>query len=414
MTRTTHLIALVCLLSAVAAVPMRQSQLLSAVQRQYEATRSSKESGYLQELENDAGGQESDSPKESVDAERSVSSPSVGSRELPLPPVVPLANLRKNKMLGYFGLYSPAALSAAAAAAYAQPYGYPLYHSMLDYYDDYLPVDNYPSLNMLANMQTYPQNVYANMANGLGSYQTMSNLSPNLQQQLNSLVQQQQQQQQQQQLQQQQSQQQQQVPNAQLASLAGLDANAASLGSFQSLAASFAAGNENFQGLDDEDILSRHSQAGRRRPSVKNSPIYYIRLPPTPYMFVPGVGYISQPPTIQPMAAPVPQYPQLAPPPPVTMSPFYQLPINFVSNGKPSGIYQWNGAAAAPAVPPQPTFALPYPRPQRPAFAPSPFIQDSKITHLKGPFLFNGRPEEIFLLQNTFNPLFQSPLNSYY
>ncbi|XP_035897425.1 AF4/FMR2 family member lilli [Anopheles stephensi] len=413
MTQTSHLIVLVCLVTAVAAIPVRQSQLLSAmqnVQRQYDERSGKEAAGYLQELETEAVDQEPDSGKasSSPDAEQS----SAGSRrEGTIPTAIPLPNLRKNKMLGYFGMYSPAALSAAAAAAYAQPYGYPLYHSMLDYYDDYLPVDNYPSLNMLANMQTYPQNVYANMANGLGSYQTMSNLSPNLQQQLNSLVQQQQQQQQQVQ---QQQQQQQQSSNPQLANLAGLDANAASLGSFQSLAASFAAGNDNFQGLEDEDILSRHSQAGRRRPAVKNSPIYYIRLPPTPYMFVPGVGYISQPPTIQPMAAPVPQYPQLAPPPPVTMSPFYQLPINFVSNGKPSGIYQWNGAPAAPAAPPQPTFALPYPRPQRPAFAPSPFIQDSKITHLKGPFLFNGRPEEIFLLQNTFNPLFQSPLNSYY
>ncbi|XP_053659431.1 uncharacterized protein LOC128708477 [Anopheles marshallii] len=404
MTQTSHLIALFCLVSAVAAIPVRQSHLLSAMQnmqRQYDARTGKGSADYLQELEGEAAGQQADSGKASPDVDQS-SSASAGSPE-PLPTAVPVPNLRKNKMLGYFGLYSPAALSAAAAAAYAQPYGYPLYHSMLDYYDDYLPVDNYPSLNMLANMQTYPQNVYANMANGLGSYQTMSNLSPNLQQQLNSLVQQQQQQQQQQQ-----------SANPQLANLAGLDANAASLGSFQSLAASFAAGNDNFQGLEDEDILSRHSQAGRRRPTVKNSPIYYIRLPPTPYMFVPGVGYISQPPTIQPMAAPVPQYPQLAPPPPVTMSPFYQLPINFVSNGKPSGIYQWNGAPAAPAAPPQPTFALPYPRPQRPAFAPSPFIQDSKITHLKGPFLFNGRPEEIFLLQNAFNPLFQSPLNSYY
>uniref|UniRef100_A0A8W7Q3K5 Uncharacterized protein n=1 Tax=Anopheles coluzzii TaxID=1518534 RepID=A0A8W7Q3K5_ANOCL len=413
MTQTSRLIVLVCLLSTVAAIPVRQSQLLSAMQRQYEA-RAAKEAGYLQELEAEPTGQEPESGKVSSNGEAEQSSTADSNIREPLLPItLPLPNLRKNKMLGYFGLYSPAALSAAAAAAYAQPYGYPLYHSMLDYYDDYLPVDNYPSLNMLANMQTYPQNVYANMANGMGSYQTMSNLSPNLQQQLNSLVQQQQQQQQQI-GQQQQQQQQQQATNPQLANLAGLDANAAALGSFQSLAASFAAGNDNFQSLDDEDILSRHSQAGRRRPAVKNSPIYYIRLPPTPYMFVPGVGYISQPPTIQPMAAPVPQYPQLAPPPPVTMSPFYQLPINFVSNGKPSGIYQWNGAPAAPAVPPQPAFALPYPRPQRPAFAPSPFIQDSKITHLKGPFLFNGRPEEIFLLQNTFNPLYQSPLNSYY
>jgi hypothetical protein len=42
---------------------------------------------------------------------------------------------------------------------------------------------------------------------------------------------------------------------------------------------------------DDDEIMSRQNP-GRRRPggNFKNSPIYYIRLPPTPYMFVPGEG----------------------------------------------------------------------------------------------------------------------------
>ncbi|CRK94924.1 CLUMA_CG008415, isoform A [Clunio marinus] len=50
---------------------------------------------------------------------------------------------------------------------------------------------------------------------------------------------------------------------------------------------------------------------------------------------------------------------------------------------------------------------------QRPV---NPFIQESKVTNLKGPFLFNGRPEEIFLLQNTFNPLYTNPrfMNNFY
>jgi hypothetical protein len=40
---------------------------------------------------------------------------------------------------------------------------------------------------------------------------------------------------------------------------------------------------------DDDEIMSRQNPGGRRRPAnFKNSPIYYIRLPPTPYMFVPG------------------------------------------------------------------------------------------------------------------------------
>lgn len=45
--------------------------------------------------------------------------------------------------------------------------------------------------------------------------------------------------------------------------------------------------------LDETDDGSRANT--KRRPSNKqNSPIFYIRLPPTPYMFVPGMGYISQ------------------------------------------------------------------------------------------------------------------------
>ena len=179
---------------------------------------------------------------------------------------------------------------------------------------------------------------------------------------------------------------------------------------------------------DDDEIMSRMSPGGnRRRPttgSYKNSPIYYIRLPPTPYMFVPGLGYISQPPSYTPMS-PVPQ----------PISPFYNLPLEFISNGKPTNIYQWGSPASqfspqAQYVPQSPQFD-PYPsyhqRPQRPQYdqrpqytqrpqypqrplSPmSPFNQESKVTNLKGPFLFNGRPEEIFLLRNSFNPIYPDP-----
>lgn len=46
---------------------------------------------------------------------------------------------------------------------------------------------------------------------------------------------------------------------------------------------------DNFGGEDDE-IMSRQNPGNRRRPIYKNSPIYYIRLPPQPYMFIPGLG----------------------------------------------------------------------------------------------------------------------------
>lgn len=169
---------------------------------------------------------------------------------------------------------------------------------------------------------------------------------------------------------------------------------------------------------EDDEIMSRTNPGNRRRPAsgnFKNSPIFYIRLPPTPYMFVPGLGYISQPPSYTPMA-PVP--------PPI--SPFYNLPLDFVTNGKPTNIYQW-GSPATPQYNPQPQYnqqpqynpqyvqqqpqfgAYPsYQRPQRPFNQRpiNPYLQDTKVTNLKGPFLFNGRPEEIYLLQNNYNPIY--------
>lgn len=173
---------------------------------------------------------------------------------------------------------------------------------------------------------------------------------------------------------------------------------------------------------DEEDVMSRTSSGQRRRPQYKNSPIYYIRLPPTPYMYVPGLGYVSQPPTYNPLPPPPP------PPPPMPVSPFYNVPVNFLANGKPTSIYNWPAPAAAP---PAPQFGYPYQqqapiRPQRPFRRPmnpmssmnpmNPYLQDSKVTNLKGPFLFNGRPEEIFVLQNSYNSIYPDPrfANPYY
>lgn len=180
---------------------------------------------------------------------------------------------------------------------------------------------------------------------------------------------------------------------------------------------------DDFADYEEDDNMSR---GNRRRPGAnQNSPIYYIRLPPTPYMFVPGMGYISQPPTIQPLASP---FPMPHPIRQVPINPFINLPINFITNGKPTNIYQWSAPAPPPPPPPpmsqQPidnSFGPQYPsylptRPNRPTYRPKPYLQDSKITHLKGPFVFNGRPEEVFVLQNQspygppqYNPNFNSP-----
>lgn len=147
----------------------------------------------------------------------------------------------------------------------------------------------------------------------------------------------------------------------------------------------------------DEDYANDiFSRANRRRPTngaYENSPIYYIRLPPTPYMFVPGFGYISQPPQIQAqqMFQPQPQQPP--------QNPFINLQIPFVSNGKPENVYNF-GPQFPSYLPPRPTSVK-----QKPSY-----VNDSKIHHLKGQFLFNGRPENIYLMQpNPFNPFAMNP-----
>ncbi|XP_077299886.1 uncharacterized protein LOC143920797 [Arctopsyche grandis] len=178
---------------------------------------------------------------------------------------------------------------------------------------------------------------------------------------------------------------------------------------------------ERIEQNDDED-LSR-TIPSRRKPnpykdfsntnsiSYDNSPIYYIRLPPTPYMFVPGLGYISQPPSVGP---PVP--------PPV--NPFINVPIEFVSNGKPTNVYQWNGAPTyqAPAVNPynqlfsRPQVSRPS-RPndysyQKPNKKP---VSDTKLTSInKGPYVFNGKPSDIFVLRDSYNSLYSDALTNFY
>lgn len=185
---------------------------------------------------------------------------------------------------------------------------------------------------------------------------------------------------------------------------------------------------------EEEDIMSR---SNRRRPQnninsinpYDNSPIFYIRLPPTPYMFVPGYGYISNPPSITPMNAlgqmshvpqmsplgtslgsPMQQMPQMQ-----QMNPFINLPINFLANGKPTNVYQWNTGAGYQQPNPYQMGYQQRPQ-QRPQFKPKPnyLQQDSKITHLKGQYLFNGRPEEIYLLPQSYNSLYSEPIHQYY
>ncbi|KAG6461571.1 uncharacterized protein LOC115451023 [Manduca sexta] len=152
-----------------------------------------------------------------------------------------------------------------------------------------------------------------------------------------------------------------------------------------------------------------------------NSPIFYIRLPPTPYMFVPGLGYVSQPPSIGPPMSPL--MPQ--PVPPQVADPFINLPIDFVSNGKPTGVYQWSGAPAYPQVPQMPVDPFGYGQPMMPARPsynvptyqpkPKPVPSNSKVTNLKGQYVFNGKPgENVYVLRDTYNSIYSDALQNFY
>lgn len=186
----------------------------------------------------------------------------------------------------------------------------------------------------------------------------------------------------------------------------------------------------------DDDDLSRTIPSKRRQQNKKknggdsypndslnslqydNSPIFYIRLPPTPYMFVPGMGYISQPPTIGPPMPP--QFPPQA-------DPFINLPIDFVSNGKPTGVYQWSGAPGYPQPPQMDPYgygpAQPMMPPSRPSYnapsyskpKPKPTPPNSKVTKLNGQYVFNGKPgDSVYVLRDTYNSIYSDALQNFY
>lgn len=132
----------------------------------------------------------------------------------------------------------------------------------------------------------------------------------------------------------------------------------------------------------------------RNRPTY-NSPVYYIRLPPQPYMYVPGLGYVSQ------------QAPH-------AMSQFVNLPVSFVANGKPSTIYQWGGGLDGfPTAAPPPLAPVVPPQPLAPPVRPKP-KPDSAVHRLPGQFTFNGKPNDIFVLRDSYNSLYGDALQNFY
>ncbi|XP_020300624.1 uncharacterized protein LOC109864120 [Pseudomyrmex gracilis] len=158
--------------------------------------------------------------------------------------------------------------------------------------------------------------------------------------------------------------------------------------------------------VDDSSEITTKDRLSGESERYQESDIFYIRLPPTPYMFVPGLGYISQPPAystaaLKPQISLIAQtLPQLSPhmrptvrPQPAaaavvaaasqqTVNPFIKLPIDFVSNGKPTSVYQWQ---------------------KKPGKKPT----DSPITNLdelSAGFVSNGKPTSVYQWQANLKP----------
>ncbi|XP_066966344.1 uncharacterized protein [Macrobrachium rosenbergii] len=118
---------------------------------------------------------------------------------------------------------------------------------------------------------------------------------------------------------------------------------------------------------------------------VTNSPIYYIRLPPSPYVYMPGLGYVS---------------------PNTDTFKFIRPGIDFVNNGRPSSIFHFKGASTTPKTPttttttPAPATTTTTAKPAKP----SPTKKPSSIHWLTGTWMFNGRPSNLFIFNSPNNP----------
>ena len=130
-------------------------------------------------------------------------------------------------------------------------------------------------------------------------------------------------------------------------------------------------------------MTKKKLRPGKKRPRP-DSDIYYIKLPPTPYNYVPGLGYISQPPTFSTshLAGPRPQRP--------VQNPFIKLPIDFVSNGKPTAVYRYpsKDQTKKPTMPQYHKHKL-----------------DSPVIRLnRGPYYFNGKPVSMYVMEKEARP----------
>lgn len=152
--------------------------------------------------------------------------------------------------------------------------------------------------------------------------------------------------------------------------------------------------DKNFGHLFPEEWLSRTEPFKRKNTQLLDSPTYYIRLPPNPYVFVPGVGYISRPPSLnepEVLNTVEEQKPERPAQNDISPSSFLHLPMDFVSNGKPTSIYQL---------------------PNDPVLKPKP--ESNILTMNKGPYVFNGKPTDIYILRNSYNSIYADALTHFY
>lgn len=125
-----------------------------------------------------------------------------------------------------------------------------------------------------------------------------------------------------------------------------------------------------------------------------DSRIFYFRMPfSSPYFYLTELnGLIGHP---QPPA--FTDYDMMSSSYPI------HLPITFTSNGKPSGIYKFQQNDLSSTKPVSKPTAKP------------PSTPNSNIINLnKGPYTFNGKPSDIYLLQDSFNSLFSNSLSNFY
>ncbi|XP_059475899.1 uncharacterized protein LOC132196948 [Neocloeon triangulifer] len=156
-----------------------------------------------------------------------------------------------------------------------------------------------------------------------------------------------------------------------------------------------------------EQILPRAAEEDTSSNNQPDSPIYYIRLPANPYVYMPGMGYVSRP---APVQTPVASPPPVIPPPVRRPSPFYQLPLDFVSNGKPGSTVQIWPRDPVPTTTTT-TTTTPPPRPP-PVIKP---FNPTNINRLPGPFFFNGKPSGFYILQqDPYNSLYADVLHNFY